>query len=171
VWLWLLRNLEKPTPRCGLSRNYTQLPNICCHLFQRGVTNNIACARSMETATYTCEGGNTHTAHVVQLIQLPLKDCVRVNSVKLLYSVNCFWVFISKVFISARPQSKVAQYTYLRNVSGPTSTGRKLQHFKTMTIKLIMGSSTTISVHVQSDSSRFTRRPARVSARISSVTC
>ena len=58
-------------------------------------------------------------------------------------------MFISKVFISARPQRKVAQYTHLRYVSGPTSTCRKSQHFKPMSIKLILGSSATISVHIQ----------------------
>jgi len=58
--------------------------------------------------------------------------------VKLLYSVNCFWVFISKVFTSARPHRNVAQYSYLRHVFGPKSTRRKSHHFKPMSIKLIL---------------------------------
>jgi hypothetical protein len=46
VWLWLLRNRAKPTLSCGLNSNYTNLPDICCHLLQRGVTQITLCALS-----------------------------------------------------------------------------------------------------------------------------
>ena len=59
---------------------------------------------------------------------------------ELLYSANCCWVFISKVFIAARPQRKVAQIRLLIFVvSGPISASRTAQRFKPMFVKTDTG--------------------------------